>query len=290
MASRKKRRNEKKAPPPLATLADRYRCYGLSVQEPEHEVDFFDARFREFFGRTPVHLREDFCGTFAVCCAWVKSSPNRTALGVDLDPEPLSWGRKFNLAELDADQRDRVTLLEQDVAKRTRASRANPKADILAAQNFSFWLLDERERLLDYFKAARSHLAEEGLMVMDMMGGSECIEEDKTDVRKVSGYGKPVGKFKYVWCNAQVNPVTMKIKQTISFRFKDGSRIEPAFGYEWRMWSIPEVRELLDAAGFSESRVYWAECDENGEETGEWTAVEEAPADPSWVCYLVARR
>ena len=293
MASRKRKQTEKRkkdSRAPLSTLADKYRCYGLSVQDPPQEVAFFDARFREFFGRTPEHLREDFCGTFAVCCEWVRSHQNRTAVGVDLDPEPLAWGRSRHLAELDADQRERVELLEQDVRQRVRASRSRPKADVLAAQNFSFWLFRTRPELVDYFRAARSHLAAEGLMVMDMMGGSECIEEDKQDTRKVKGYGKPIGKFTYVWTNARVNPVTNEIHQTIAFRFKDGSRIEPAFEYTWRIWSIPEVREMLAEAGFTASHVYWAETNEDGEETGDWTRVEEAPADPSWVCHLVAVR
>ena len=291
MPSRKKRRKSKPDEPSLAAQACKYRCYGLSVQEPEHEVDFFDARYREFFGRTPLVLREDFCGTFAVCCEWVKSHQNRTALGVDLDPEPLAWGREHLLSQLDADQRDRVTLMERDVREHVAERPHLPRAEILAAQNFSFWLFTTREELLAYFRAAHRHLADEGLMVMDMMGGSECMEEDREDVRKIEGYAKPVGRFKYIWRTDRVNPVTMQIQQSISFRFADGTRIEPAFEYHWRMWSIAEVRELLAEAGFSESHVYWAEYDEEEEEeTGEWFRTEDAPADPSWVAYIVARR
>ena len=51
--------------------ADRYALYLDSVQEPSHEVSFFKRAFKKEFGREPVVLREDFCGTAAVCYEWV---------------------------------------------------------------------------------------------------------------------------------------------------------------------------------------------------------------------------
>ena len=99
----------------LAQQADKYDCYQQAVQSPEHEVEFFEQAFREAYDREPVTLREDFCGTFAVCCEWVKSSRDRFAVAVDLDPEPLNWGMSNNLAKLKKHQRKRVTILQQDV-------------------------------------------------------------------------------------------------------------------------------------------------------------------------------
>ena len=77
----------------LARRADRYDLYQQSVQEPEHEVKFFHRVYKAAFGCRPVVLREDFCGTFAVSCQWVASRADRTAVGVDIDPEPLAWGQ-----------------------------------------------------------------------------------------------------------------------------------------------------------------------------------------------------
>jgi len=71
----------------LASQADKYTLYQQAVQEPDHEVEFFDRVYRARHKRLPKVLREDFCGTFAVCCEWVKK-PGRVAIGVDLDPEP----------------------------------------------------------------------------------------------------------------------------------------------------------------------------------------------------------
>ncbi|MEM1445359.1 MAG: class I SAM-dependent methyltransferase [Planctomycetota bacterium] len=289
MANSTKKRSTKKSTADLAAQADKYRCYQLSVQDPGHECDFFVQAFKETFKRTPKHLREDFCGTFAVCCDWVKGHKDRTAIGVDLDPEPLSWGGLHNLAPLTKNQKDRVQVIEADVRKRMRTSQARPhKADVLAAQNFSFWLFKSRSELLEYFRAARSHMADESIMVMDMMGGGDCLMEDHKDVRSISGYGKPIGKFKYIWEQARHDPTTSDADFYISFRFKDGSKLSRCFGYHWRFWTIPEVRELLHEAGFAETHVYWEVTEEDGDETGDWERVTEAPSDPSWLAYIVA--
>ncbi len=272
----------------LAAQADKYRCYQLSVQDPGHECDFFVQAFKERFGKSPKHLREDFCGTFAVCCDWVKGHKDRTALGVDLDPEPLSWGGLHNLAPLSKHQKDRVTVVEADVRKKMRPTPTRPKADVLAAQNFSFWLFKSRSELLEYFRAARSHMADESIMVLDMMGGGDCLIEGHKDVRSISGYGKPIGKFKYIWEQARIDPITGDADFYISFRFKDGSKLTRVFGYHWRFWTVPEVRELLHEAGFAETHVYWEVTDEDGDETGDWERVTEAPSDPSWLAYIIA--
>ncbi|MEL7087188.1 MAG: class I SAM-dependent methyltransferase [Planctomycetota bacterium] len=265
----------------LAERADKYVCYQKSVQEPEHEIAFFDQAYRDAFGnKKALHLREDFCGTFAVCCEWVRSHPKRTALGVDLDPEPLAWGKEHNLAKLTDAQKKRVRLVEQDVRKRNR-----PPADILAAQNFSFWLFKSRDAVIEYFKVARSNLAAQGLMVMDMMGGGDCYTEGHKDTRTIV---KGKKGFKYIWHQESYNPVTHDARFTISFKFKDGSRWDDAFAYDWRFWTLPEVREMLAEAGFSESHVYWEVLDDDGDETGDWERVEDADSDPSWVCYIVA--
>ncbi len=266
----------------LAEQADKYVCYQKSVQEPEHEVEFFEQAYRDAFGkRKPRHLREDFCGTFAVCCEWVKGSPKRTALAVDLDPEPLAWGKANNLAELSEAQQKRVRVAKRDVRKR---SRSKTKADVLAAQNFSFWLFKTRADVVSYFRTARAHLSDRGLMVMDMMGGGDCYIEGHKDKRTIQ---KGKRGYKYIWHQESFNPVTHDARFTISFRFKDGSRLDDVFVYEWRFWTVAEVREMLAEAGFGESHVYWEVLDENEQETGEWERVDRAPSDPSWVCYVV---
>lgn len=274
-----KTKTTKKNKPSLAEQADKFDCYQKSVQSPEHEIEFFEKAFKDAYRRKPYTLREDFCGTFSVCCEWAKSNRKRQALGVDLCPETLQWGRDNNLSTLTAAQQNRVQLIEQDVRKK------NDPVDVLAAQNFSFWIFKTRQEVVKYFRVARSNLNEQGVMVMDMMGGGECYTEEHVDKRTIV---KGKKGFKYLWEQASFNPVNADASFYISFKFKDGSKLKNAFEYHWRFWTIPEVREMLSEAGFSESHVYWEEEDEDGEDTGIWNRETSVPSNPSWICYIVA--
>ncbi len=266
----------------LAATADKYLCYQESVQSPEHEVEFFDQAFKEEFGRKPKTLREDFCGTYSICCEWVKLGRSRTAIGVDLDPAPLEWGTANNFSKLNKQQQERITILEQDVRKRNR-----PRVDVLAAQNFSFWIFKTREEVIEYFCTARANMAEQSVLVMDMMGGGACYEEGKVDKRRIK---KGKNGFRYFWEQESFNPVTSDCCFNISFKFNDGSKLKNAFTYRWRFWTIPEVREMLQEAGFSDSHVYFDKEDDDGEDTGEWVRMEEYPSHSSWIAYVVAVR
>ncbi|MEZ6092277.1 MAG: hypothetical protein R3C05_30610, partial [Pirellulaceae bacterium] len=264
----------------LAERADKFDCYQRSVQTPEHEVAFFDQAFREAFGRQPRILREDFCGTFAVCCEWVKAKKERVAIGVDLCGDTLQWGRDNNLSELKKHQQSRITLLQQDV----RDANA-PLADVLAAQNFSFWIFKTRPQVIEYFKAAHANLRHEGIMVIDMMGGGACYEERNVDKRTIK---KGKRGFEYHWKQVSFNPVTADARFRIDFKFADGSKLKGAFEYDWRFWTIPEVREMLVEAGFQASHVYWEQEDDAGEGNGQWQRGDSARSHPCWLSYIVA--
>lgn len=260
----------------MADRADRYALYLKSVQSPEHEVGFFRRIYKSNYGKQPRRLREDFCGTAAVCCEWVRGRPERRAIGVDIDPVPLAWGREHNVAKLPAAAQGRVELVRDD-ARRVWG----PKADIVAAQNFSFQCFTTRKDLKRYFKAAHSNLAGRGLLMLDLMGGPECLEEDRTEVKSFRGY-------KYVWEQTRFDPITHACEYFIHFRFPDGSALEKAFHYQWRLWSIPEVRELLLEAGFRRADVYWENSDKRtGEGNDVYRRREHAESDAAWICYLV---
>ena len=278
--SKDKQRSKSKKRKTLAERADKFICYQKSVQSPDHEVEFFEQAFRDAYRRKPLSLREDFCGTFAVCCEWVKSSSKRSAIGVDLCSETLQWGRDHNFAKLSDSQQSRVRLIEQDVRKRNR-----PQVDILAAQNFSFWIFKTRSEVVEYFKAARANLKSEGIMVMDMMGGGDCYLEGNVDKRTIK---KGKKGFKYHWKQVSYNPITHDASFSISFRFNDKSKLENAFEYHWRFWTIAEVREMLAEAGFSESHVYWEGEDKDGEGNDEFTRQENAESSQCWIAYIIA--
>ena len=280
-----KSKKNKAGQPTLADVADKYALYGQSVQEPANEAEFFTKTYLSLNGREPRILREDFCGTHAVCCEWVKLHADNVAYGIDLDPEPLAWGKANLQPALSDGQRHRIALYEDDVR-----TAAEVKADVLAAQNFSFFLFKTRDALRDYFQHALANLADDGIMVMDMMGGSECYEEDHQDIRTIESDVKGFKKFKYIWEQKRFNPITADALFHIHFKFKDGSKLDKAFTYDWRFWTVPEVTELLLEAGFSDATVYWEETDEDGDETGEFSPATEGPADPSWIAYIVAQK
>lgn len=274
--SKKSGRKAGKAVETMASQADKYDLYIRSVQSPDVEVAFFDRAYRAQYGRRPLHLREDFCGTAAVCYDWVKSLTGRTAVGVDLDPEPLAWGANRFGPGISDEQARRLEIVHGDV----RA--VNTKAEVIAAQNFSYFCFETRDSLRSYFQHARKCLAKEGMLVLDVLGGSELMECDREESTNY-------GKYTYVWDSVDFDPVSHHCRFAIHFRFKDGSEMKNAFRYEWRLWTLPELRELLAEAGFSSSDVFWEGTDrETGDGNGVYRKRERGDADPAWVCYLVA--
>jgi SAM-dependent methyltransferase len=266
--------------PTTAELADPHRLYEIAVQSPEAEVDFVDRTYRRLRGRSARWLREDFCGTAAVSCAWVRRRKLNRALGVDLDPEVLDWGRRHNLAALPSEQRHRLQLLEQDVL----AVRSRPM-DIVLALNFSYWLLSGRQALRDYFQQVRGALAADGIFFLDAYGGYDSYRVI-TEERPLED--PELGPFTYSWEQAAYEPVSGRLVCHIHFAFPDGSRLERAFSYDWRLWSLPEIRELLAEAGFSRVTVYWQGWDADGNPDGCFVPAETGKPDAGWIAYLTA--
>jgi hypothetical protein len=269
----------------MAETADKYALYRLAVQEPEHEVQQFVRFFKDEYDDVPRVLREDFCAAAAVCCEWVKKGKDREAIGVDLDPEPLNYGRTHYLPLLTDEQRKRITLLQENVLD------CRAKADIIAAQNYSFFIFKTRAEVLKYFKAVHRSLNSRGIFVLDVFGGSATQNEDVEESRPVA---RPSAEdkaknppFRYVWDAESFDPISNNALYYIHFRFPDGSSIEKAFTYDWRMWSIPEVRELLEEAGFSASHVYWETEDKDGKPSGNYRRMTKGTADQAWLAYVI---
>jgi SAM-dependent methyltransferase len=276
MAKGKKKRDKdrKKGKKTQAARADRYALYLQSVQAPDVDVKFFRRIYKSEFGAAPSSLREDFCGTAAICCEWVKGKPERSAFGVDIDPEPLAWGREHNLSKLKDGDRDRVQLIEGDVR-----TAETPKIDVICAQNFSYCCFKTREELRRYCEVARKNLADKGVFILDLFGGFESIQE----VEEVTEHDG----FDYVWDQSSFDPITHDAVYHIHFRFDDGSRLKKAFSYHWRLWTIPEIREILLEAGFDRADAYWEGVDEDGEGDGVYRKQAHGTNDPAWNAYIV---
>lgn len=256
-----------------ADTADRHELYQLSVQASSHEVEIFDDLYKRAFKKKPLSMREDFCGTALLCATWVKSDPKRTAVGVDLDEPTLAWGRERNIEPLGEDA-SRVTLLQEDV----RAQRPG-KFHVINALNFSYSVFRTRQDLGGYFKRVRESLEDDGLFLVDAYGGWEA-QEPMLEPREIAG------GFTYIWDQHSFDPITHEVVNHIHFKFKDGTKMDKAFTYEWRYWTLPELQELLHEAGFSDVRVYWDQAEDEDDE--DYRHAKSAENQPGWLSYLVA--
>ncbi|HYC76088.1 MAG TPA: class I SAM-dependent methyltransferase, partial [Planctomycetota bacterium] len=87
------------------------------------------------------------------------------------------------------------------------------------------------------------------------------------------------------------DPVTHDLDARIHFEFKDGTALRDAFVYRWRLWTLPDLREALEAVGFEDVHVLWEGTDpRTGSGNGAWRRVERGEACRSFVAYVVARK
>jgi len=261
-----------------AHTSDPRELYELAVQSPDLEATFIDRVFRKVRGRTPRHLREDFAASFALAGEWVARRPDNRAIAIDIDPEIIAWGQRRRAKERSAEELSRIRLVQSDVL-----AFRGPAVDVVAAFNFSYFVLKSRALLRRYFESARRALVRDGLLVIDAYGGYESwsvIEEE----RNLDG-------FTYVWDQSMVNPITNEVVNHIHFRFPDGSEIRRAFTYDWRLWTIAEIRETLAEAGFRRSTVYWEGTERRtGQGNGVFKPSDRGEPCAGWIAYIVAER
>ncbi len=257
-------------------LPSRYLLYQLAVQAPREDAALFARWFRRATGRPLQILREDFCGTAAIACAFVaggrgEQGGKRRAIGVDHDAPTLAWGAQHNQSQLPASARSRVQLHCQDVhAIRT------PKSDLIVALNFSYCVFHERTELLHYLRHCRSALRPGGAVLLDVFGGGLAHRPFSERINR--------GAFVHVWEQRSFDPITHRVDCRIHFEVR-GTRMENAFVYDWRMWTVPELVDLLGEAGFKTTEVLWHDA-----ERGAFRRKTRAPSDPHWLAYVTGRR
>jgi len=275
MRKPRKKKTPAKAPT-LASQADKHVLYEESVQCAEAEIDFVATTFRRLRQRSARLVREDFCGTANSSCEWIRRHKANRAIGVDLDAEVQQEGRERHIANLSPQQQERIKLVHADVM----TVKTDP-VDVVLAMNFSYWVFKERAALIRYFKRVYECLVDDGILFLDCFGGYEAFKEMKEE--------REYEDFTYVWHQARYNPITGDYVCKIHFKFKDGSRLKNAFVYEWRLWTLPELVEILTEAGFQAS-VYWEGSDEDGDGNGEFTLTQKGDADAGWIAYVVAQK
>ncbi len=253
---------------------DKHTLYERSVQTPSADAQFIRRIFKKLRGRTPLTLREDFCGTAALCCEWVKAGSSAIAYGIDLHKPTLDWGRRQHVSRL-GPRGSRVHLIQGDVL-----DNLNVRTDTAAAFNFSYFCFKERPLLLRYCRSVHNALVPDGLFFLDIYGGPDSykVQKEETDH----------GDFTYVWDQARVNPVTGEVLNHIHFELADGRKVQRAFTYDWRLWSIPEVTDVLLESGFSHVQVYWEGTDtKTGDGNGVFRLSRKGDDSDAYIAYLV---
>jgi len=261
-----------------ARTADRYVLYQQSVQSPESDARFFTRYFRKWAGRPLRVLREDFCGTALLCCEFVRMHKENIAIGVDLDSATLAWGQVHNLGRLPPPMRERVHLARANVLELRQ-----PMVDAIAALNFSYSVFKTRREMGAYLEVTHASLAPGGMLFLDAWGGGDTQFLMK-ERRRLPG-------FDYIWDQAAFDPITYGIVCRIHFEFRDGTRMRNAFIYDWRLWTLPELRELMTEAGFEDIHVLWEGTDrKTGKGNGVFRRVEKGGKEKAWVAYVVGRK
>lgn len=275
----KKGKGGKKHKPTLASRADRHILYQESVQDTEFEYEFISETFKRLRGREATLLREDFCGTAQMCCEWVSRRKENRAIGVDLDTEVLAWAREHNVSQLKPNQAERIQLIEADVLD----VRTDAAPDLVIAMNFSYQCFKTRDELRGYFAKVCEDLTEDGVLIMDAFGGYEAFQELEEETEH--------DDFTYIWDQDFYDPITGSMTCYIHFSFPDGSRMDKAFEYHWRLWTLPELQEILKEAGFKRVTVYWEGTDEETNEgDGNFQPATQGEADPGWIAFLSAEK
>jgi hypothetical protein len=256
------------------SLEDKYKLYESSVQNHESDIDFINKEYRRLFGKLPMSLREDFGGTAAMACDWVKQSDNHVAWGVDLDIEPIRYGRENHYSKLSEDEQKRMQYIEGNVLE-----NRDFKSDIVVGFNFSYFIFKERKTLLDYFKKVREGLNDNGAFFIDLFGGTDACQEmvEETDH----------DDHTYFWDCDSFNPITSEVLYYIHFEQK-GVKYERVFTYDWRMWGLRELQDIMHEAGFSKVVAYWEGEDGDGGGDGNFYPSTEEENCESWVTYLCA--
>lgn len=215
---------------------DKHDLYELCVQSPTHLAPLL----RAVHGGDPRVLGEDFAGTAALSCEWVKRE-GRRAVAVDLDARALGRHPDHPM----------VSRVFSDV-------RTVPDAcDVLFVGNFSIGYMHTRPELVAYLRHARGRLNPGGVFVCDTYGGESAFLTG--DVHRP--HPMPGGRLcRYTWEQRRADPLTGMVTDVIHFRIEKGGVIEhempDAFVYEWRLWSVPELRDAMTEAGFSRTLVY----------------------------------
>lgn len=279
------------------SMPSKFHLYQLSVQSPKGDISYLQKFFLMYVGgRAPLHLQEDFCGTALLSTEWIRTDARRTAIGLDLDLESLEWCLENNLSKIGADGYSRMLLFHGNVlqpmesrlvkqkftnlvhgldlnsnngtgsnsckqmgladskclANLTMSEADFPARDIICAFNYSCCCLHSRKDLVLYFRHVCSVLSERGgIFVMDVYGG--ISSERKLRLQR------KFPSFTYFWEQDEFDIISRQTRISLHFQGGKKQMLRYAFTYHWRLWSIPEIKDCLEEAGFKWVHVWMRE-------------------------------
>lgn len=231
---------------------DRHELYERCVQVPERLVPLLLA----IHGGSPTVLGEDFCGTAALSRCWVRSVPGGRAIALDHDPAVLV------LAEARAAEEGAhgIELMCGDA--RSASDPVRHGCDVLFVGNFSIGEIAARAELVLYLRRARARLSNHGTFICDIYGGATAFRTGA--VERV--HALPDGRrIRYTWEQRRADPMSARVENALHFRVERRGEIEEewtdAFVYRWRLWSLAELRDALEEAGYADV-VFWRDLPE----------------------------
>ncbi|KAL9416464.1 hypothetical protein AB3S75_039625 [Citrus x aurantiifolia] len=250
---------------PSTDMPSKFLLYQQSVQSPKGDISYLQKFFLMYVGgRRPLHLQEDFCGTALLSTEWLRSDSRRTAVGLDLDLEALEWCMENNLNKVGADGYSRISLFHGNVLQPLEAKlvRYEPQklvrnislkecdntletSTIESAVQDSFTASSgDNCNLVLYFKHVLHALSKKGgIFVMDLYGGTSSEQKLRLQRR--------FANFTYVWEQAEFDIIERKTRISLHFHLqKEQKKLRHAFSYNWRLWSLPEIKDCLEEAGF----------------------------------------
>ncbi|CAI0398260.1 unnamed protein product [Linum tenue] len=167
-----------------------------------------------------------------------------------------------------------------------------PARDIVCAFNFSCCCLHKRGELVLYFKNVLECLSKKGgIFVMDLYGGTSSEQKLRLQRR--------FPNFTYMWEQAEFDILARKTRISLHFHLlKQQRKIRHAFSYSWRLWSLPEIKDCLEEAGFR-SVHFWLrkvpDVEESRSTQGfgagrdiKYEEVQKFEQEDSWNAYIVA--
>jgi hypothetical protein len=252
---------------------NKHDLYELCVQSPKDLVPLL----RAIHGHDPKVLGEDFAGTAALSHLWVERA-GCSAIAVDFDEETLTR----------RGEHERITKHLSDVRE------VSDPCDLLFVGNFSIGYLHTRAELVEYLTHCHKRLeASGGVFVCDTYGGESAFTLGGVH----RAHPMPGGKLcRYTWEQHAADPTTGMVTNLIHFRVERAGviefELEDAFVYEWRLWSIPELRDAMVEAGFRETQVYAKLADAVDDEGNAYVMpVEdgEEELEDSYIVLVVAR-